>query len=295
MTYRLTWMILLVVYVMLVTSCQFENSPSNGAMAGIETKEAGLTADQIFVTDGEKGLETRRFSYGQKVFTNFKKLKGFTTEVVSGNEVYYPDMSVNVTSAKGDTLLRNTSLLGGKAVAISTETLHGHVILAAPIYSDESYTIEYRVFDTKSDASLWTKMPFNVEPNDAIIVNEGGLTCNEAYIYNQDKAQVIADTKVKFGENLLFDFQGLKGYTIIDGKVRLGISVKVTTANGTVMLDDADYFDGQTLSHEEVQQGVASTLALSKGQIASPVTWHVRIWDKESGAQLTAETELNVR
>ena len=276
--------------IVLATACNFNASFSKDFMTGITTSGNGISAEKVYVTDGEEGLKTRDFKYGQKVYTNFENLEGFEIE----NGQYFPDMSVWVVSKKGDTVLQQSNLYGSKAIDASMNTLNGNVILAKPIQSNESYTMHYNIKDGRGDGSFSSNMDFKVKPDESIIVTKNGLDFDEVYIMNADTGEVITDNKVKSDQKIYLYFQGLYGYSETGNEAELGLRVEVTDAAGKTIIEEADIFDKHYFNATELQSGIASTLVISPGSVDNPWKWQVVLWDKNSDAKLNAVTEISI-
>ena len=271
-------------------SCNFNASINKDFMTGITTSGNGISAENVSVNDGEKGLKTRSFKYGQKIYTNFENLEGFEIE----NGKYYPDMSVWIISKKGDTIMNYADLYKGKPVDASVNSLDGSVVLARPVVSNMEYTISYHISDTKGNGSFSSKMDFMVVPDESIKVTKNGLDFDEVYIMNAETGEVITDNKVKSNQKIYLYFQGLYGYSETGNEAELGLRVKVTDAAGKTIIEEADIFDKHYFNATELQSGIASTLVISPGLVDNPWKWQVVLWDKNSDAKLNAVTEISI-
>ncbi|MEO1010606.1 MAG: hypothetical protein AAFX53_04820 [Bacteroidota bacterium] len=272
-------------------SCKLDKVSMEAYSKGIEISANGIKAEQVYVTDGDKGIKSRQFKYAQKIFTNFEGISGFT--VHEGK--YYPEMEVLVVSKRGDTVFRQKNLFPkDTSFEVAQTALHGHLILANPMRSGEEYTAHYTLYDTKGKGSLNSAMDFVIVRDDHILVTPNGLDFNEAYLFSKTTEKALAEGKLYFDEESWMDFQGLRGYRIREGRASLGLSVLVTDDNGRAIVRQKDIFEGQTLDVQQLKAGVASTLHIGKGSLANPVRWKVRIWDKNSAAELNAEAILEV-
>ena len=276
---------------LLATACNFNVSVSKDFMTGITTKGNGIAADEVYLSDGTNGLKKRTFKYGEKIYTNFTNLSGFTIE----DGVYYPIMNVLVISKKGDTLMNYADLYDGKAIDASDNTLNGHVILANPIKSNQEYTIQYEILDAGGDGSFSSEMDFEVLPDESIKIKKNGLDFDEVYIMNSDDGTVIADNTIEADQNVYLNFQGLTGYTTTKNTAEVGLKVTVTDDDGNIIIAEADIFKGQQVRIQDLEQGIASTIVMSPGRVNNPLTWEVEIWDKNSDAKLRAQTQITVK
>jgi hypothetical protein len=274
----------------LLAACNGTSEQRKQVDNDIRTKAAGLEIDTVFVsTEGDQPAENT-FVYGQTYYTNFKGISGFTIE--DGD--YFPDMEVFVLSKSGDTVLQARNLLGGLGQPQDVPVLNGSLILANPILSGSDYTANYKLYDTKSDAAFYSTMDFMVIRDPLIEIEENGLTAKEVYLFNRTKGAVITDGTVFFNTDLSMDFQMLEGFSTKNDKIELGMAILVTDANGTEITKVKDALAGNSYDRLRPEEVVQSTLKFSKGNIKSPVSWQVRLWDKNSEASLTATAIVSV-
>jgi hypothetical protein len=163
------------------------------------------------------------------------------------------------------------------------------------MHSGEKYTASYDISDERGEGTFTSTMDFEILPHPDITVNESGLKAQEVYIFNTDSKTVITNSETKFGDNLQFQVEGLQGYTVVDGLVALGLSIKVEDAKGKQILFNKNAFENTLITEAQIAQGVGGTLVFSKGMISNPVTWEVVIWDMNGDASLKGTTQLNVK
>ena len=275
----------------LMTACNFSKSVSKDLMTGLSTEGNGLSADEVYISNGNQTVTDNTFVYGDQIFINFENVDGFVIE--NGN--IYPEMQVVVVSKAGDTVLQNTNLLGGKAIEGISANLKGNVTLAAPIYSGDTYTVNYTITDTKGVGTFSSELELKLERDAKIKLNPSGLSLKEAYIFNQDNRTVITNGQIGFDKNILLDLQGLGGYKMLSERASLGMLVKVTDAKGKIILDLPDLLENRELTETQIQTGLGSTIIINRGLLANPITWEVKVWDKYSGTTLTVKTEVQVK
>lgn len=284
-------LVVVIALIAIFTACDFRKSVSTDLMTGLSTKGDGLSAKEVYVSNGEVKVKDNTFVYGQEIFTNFLNMDGFVVE----NNQFYPEMEVVVLSKAGDTIMSNRNLLGGKGLDANLKTLNGNLILATPIQSGTEYTVKYIVSDTKSDGVFSSELDFKLDKDPMVKINQKGLRIKEAYIFNQDTRKVITSGEIGLEENLLFDLQGLEGYSLNSARPNLGISVHVTDANDQTILKKEDLLGDRVLTEAEIKQGMGSTLKIRRGNLANPIKWEVRIWDKNSDTEVFAFASLNVK
>ncbi len=274
-----------------LAGCKLDKSKTQNFNNHITSSAEVLSADEVYVTTDEEQLKDNTFVYGQKIFTNFENMNGFTTK----DDRFYPQMDVIVTSEVGDTVLNVNDLYDAKkGLSTKLKTLYGELILATPIHSGKSYTAIYNIRDSKGEGVLSSEMDFSVEPNPSITVEESGLSAQEIYLFNTDSRAVNTTGIVFFNDKLQFQFEGLTGYKEVEGFVALGLSIKVVDAKGMQIVYNTDAFENTLLTKSQIDEGVGGTLIMTKGRLSNPVTWDVEIWDKNSDARIKGTTQLQV-
>jgi len=278
--------IIVIISVLFLASCSF----SKDMQTTLSTKGDGLSVDDVYVSVNDKKASSNTFLFGEDIFTHFENMDGFTIE----NGLYYPTMNVAVISKKGDTILNYKDLYSGQGISTSTKTLQGNLTMASPIKSNEEYTIHYTISDKKGKGTFSSRMECKIVSDSSIKVTKEGLDFDEVYTMSNKTKKVITDNQAGFNETILFLFQGLKGYTLKGTKVEVGLKLKVTDNNGVIIVENDDAFANQTIDENILKSGISSTLILSKGIVANPLTWEVEIWDKNSEAKLKAETQISI-
>ncbi len=275
----------------ILSSCNFSASYNKDFATGITSKGNGLSAENVYITDGEEGMKKRDFTYGKVVYTNFENMEGFAIE---GGK-FFPQMSVAILDKKGDTIMQNKNLFTkGTGFDASLTTLNGNVQMADPILSDNKYSLHYKVWDTKGDGVFTSEMDFEVKKDPLISSSRKGLDFTEIYIMSDKEKRVVTDGIVHFSEPLLFNFQDLNGYTKQNGAINIQMDIKVTDDSGAVLLDMKDAFKQPIRNEALLKRGLSATLTLTKGKLDNPITWHVYVKDKNSEAFFEAEAQLTV-
>lgn len=274
--------------ILITTSCN-SNKDFN---IGLTTKSEGITISNVAVTVDDESLEEPTLIYGKTLVTTFKEIDGFKEE----DGKYYPNLAVAVISKKGDTVLNHPSLLQNSKIGLDTnmKDLVGQVSFANPILSDNTYDIIYTLTDLKGDGVLTSSMEVELVKDPNISINTDKLSYRECYLFSPERKSVITNRKVGFNDKLLFIFEGLKGFAKKDGIVEIGMTMLVKDDDGRVILDQQDLFLNQKVAPELVEQSIQASLMTTKGAISNPVKWQVKIWDKNSDAEITAETFLEV-
>ncbi len=274
-------------------SCNFAQSVEKDLQTGLTTRGKGLSCDRVYLSVGEEIIKRNAFIYGETFNVNFDGMEGFKQE----GEGVFPDMQLLVVGEKGDTALYLTDLYAayGQGIDLSPLKLYTEVTVADPMHSTGTYTLFVNIADKKGDGTLNSSLEFTVVRDEKIKVESKLASFREIYLFSQQRDLTISNGMAGFDENIYLLFEGLDGFVVSDGQVKLGLSLEVMDADGNVILDESDLFGEASMSYEEVHAQVAPNFILTGSQIANPIQCTVRIWDKGSEAWITASTELTIK
>jgi hypothetical protein len=260
--------------------------------SGLTSMGKGLSCNQVYLSDGQQVTKRNVFIYGETYYVNYDGMHGFVRE--AGNA--FPDMQILIVGEHGDTVLYINDLYAGYTDGIGNDPLdlYAEITVAEPMHSGGDYTLHVDISDKRGDGSFRTSLDFSVLRDQRIEVESEQLTGREIYLFSQQTGQTITDGRTGFNETIYLLFEGLEGFVVQDGQVQLGMSMLVRDAEGNTILDQADLFGDAYQSHEDVHQQVASSLVLTGNQIANPVQFRVRIWDKNGPGWIRVVTELIV-
>lgn len=288
---KTTFKALTIIILGFLVACNTKTSEKPHVANTLTTRAEGLAVDTVFVSTEAVQPGENTFFYGQTFYTNFKDISGF--KIVNGD--YFPELEVVVVSKAGTVLLENKNLFGGLGQPQDVSTLHGLLILANPIFSGDTYTARYKLYDTKGDAAYFSEMDFKVIQDPHIEIEENGLKVREVYLFNKFKDMVFTDGIVGFDESISLDFQLLEGYKIKNNKIELGMEIHVTDAAGVEITKSKDALENHSYDVIRDEDVIQSTLILTKGRLKNPITWQVRLWDKNSDAELTATATITAK
>lgn len=286
-----TWRNLALVTVLLTfSSCNFAQSVEKDLQSGLITRGDGLSCDDVYLSDGENIIKRNTFIYGETFYVNFDGMEGFVRE----GESVFPDMQLTIVSEQGDTALHLDDLYAAyeEGIDLSPLQLYSEVTVANPVQSGVPYTLYVDIRDKNGKGSFAATLDFTVHRDEKIQLQSEHLKSREIYLFSQQRGLTITNGRAGFDENIYLLFEGLEGFTLDGGQVRLGLSMVVKDADGNVILDEADLFGDSPLNYEDVHLQVASNFILTGSQIANPVTVTVRIWDKGSSAWINASTDI---
>lgn len=211
--------------------CKLDRSVQKNFNTFLLTKGNGLATTKAYIERNGERENDNVFIYGDNIHTYFEQITGFTE--IDGS--YFPKMEVLVTTKKGDTVMFNKDLLkAANGFDAAKTTLFGELILAKPFTSSETYTVNYRITDTKGEGSFISKMDFKLDRDPGIAFKNSGLGFQEAYVFNTREKKVISNGKMAFGDKIQFQFEGLYGYQVVSDTVLWVCPLRWLIAKGNV-------------------------------------------------------------
>jgi hypothetical protein len=275
-----------------VYTCSFAQSVQKDLETGLTTMGMGLSSDHVYLSDGEEIIKRNTFIYGETYYVNFDGMYGFERE--DGHA--FPDMQLLVVGEEGDTALHYTDMYADYEAGIEDDPLelYAEITVANPMHSGKNYTLILNISDKRGEGTFKASLDFSIARDDKIQLAYEKFRFREIYLFSLESGQTITDGKASFDETIYFLFEGLEGFALDDGRIQLGLSMVVKDANGNIILDEPDLFGDGYQKYEDVHQQVASSLVLTGSEIANPVLYEVRIWDKRGPAWLSASTKLVV-
>lgn len=73
------------------------------------------------------------------------------------------------------------------------------------------------------------------------------------------------------------------------------MEIHVTDAAGVEITKSKDALENHSYDVIRDEDVIQSTLILTKGRLKNPITWQVRLWDKNSDAELTATATITAK
>ena len=256
-------------------SCDFSKSVNKDLITGLTTKGDGLSCENVYLSDGESKIKRTEFIYGEKFFLNFSNIQGFKKE----GEFAYPGMQLIVLNKEKDTILLEDDLFKNESAGfdVSPLLLSSNLITASPIRSNKEYELKVNIWDKKGEGTFKAKMDFTVVPNDKIQIENNNLTYDEIYLYSQVHGKIIIDNNVSLNEKIYLVFDGLKGLTLMDEKVFLGMTIKATDSNGQSLLITEDLFEDIGYDPAEVKKMLTAEVVFTGEGINNPVTCEIEV------------------
>jgi len=287
-----TNVLIFVVSLFILFSCEFRKSVNKDLVTGLTTQGDGLSCDNVYLSDGSEKISRNSFTYGEKFYVNFENAEGF--EIIGDHA--FPGIRLCVLNQARDTVLKYDDLYADNAdgLNISPLLLKTYLTVASPIHSNKKYTLLINIWDKKGKGTFSANMDFDVIPNKQIEIESNHVTCEEIYLYAQERDVTVTDNKVKFNENIYMIFEGLGGFDEEDGKVFVGLGMKISDADGNLILNENDLLGDSGMESSDLKSQLAPSFVLTGSGIKNPVTCDVIIWDKKSESRIKASAKLNV-
>jgi hypothetical protein len=282
----------IVLFLMVLTSCNFRKSANVDLLTGLNTRGDGLSCEEVYLSNGETRLNRSKFTYGESFYLNFEDIAGF----VKQGDYAFPGLRLSVLGPKGDTVLKKDDLYAGNTDGFnySPLLLKAFLVVADPIHSGKEYTLNVDIWDKKGKGTFRANMNFEVVPDQKISLESQNVTWDEIYLFSGKSKATITDGQARFNDDIYLLFEGLKGFSPVNGMVNFGLSMKITDAAGEVLLDEADLVGDEGMEETKFSSQVAPNFVISNPEVANPVTCEVLIHDKNSDSRIKATVKLNM-
>lgn len=286
--------LLALVTVFTLVACDFSKSAKVDFTTGLSSKGDGLRCSDVYLSIGKDEKTTRTtFVYGETFYVNFRNVSGFKKE--GGNS--FPGMEITVVGEQGDTALYYEDLYADKVngVDVAPLFLYTNITVAKPMNSGKKYKLYVNIWDKKGKGTFKTKMDFDIVPNEHIKVEKSEkLSYNDIYLFAREEKS-ITDNQIKFNQTYYMIFEGLDGFTTENGKMNVGLRMKATTADGEVLLDEADLLGDGEYDPALVNEQISANFIFKDATIKTPVDCEFVVFDKKSDATVSAKISLEVK
>lgn len=170
------------------------------------------------------------------------------------------------------------------------------VRIGNPMYSGD-YIWTAWIADICGEGRTKITVPFTVIPHPNIeVVLEGAAKVAEVYMYNEADNKIYTTDKIEQGA-LTFIFKNIDGFTLVDGKYKVGMEMKMYDAGKNEIAEIDDAMTGDAAYHEPVegQLQMWADYTFGSSLIGKKVVIKARIWDKNgSGSVIKANTLVNI-
>jgi hypothetical protein len=127
-------------------------------------------------------------------------------------------------------------------------------------------------------------------------VTNSGLSLKESYL-TMDSVKFNSN-EFTIGKTVYFNFMGVEGFTLKDGKADLGASISITDEKGKEVMANPDLFPSTDQSGYDPKQLSELNLNLKVGDpllSGSKYLWKSKIWDKNGKGTIEAELKFTVK
>jgi hypothetical protein len=288
--------IIVFVFLVILTSCNFSKSVKVDLLSGLSTTGDQLSCGDVYLSANGQKVNFSTFPYGERFHLNFSDLKGLKAE----NGKVFPDLAMFVLDRKGDTILQARDLYKEYSDGIDSSSpvdLYAKLTAANPIHSDQDYTLFVKIHDKKGKGSFVAKLDFKVSKNQKLNIEANKISYSELYLFSKGPGEVITDNKIKVNETLYFVFEGVSGFSELNGKVHPGLSIIAAGNDGVQIFKYDDLFadsseSGQSAS--DFRDQVLPNVTFTSAEVKNPVHCTIVLWDKKSEAKITVNTDVEV-
>lgn len=276
-----------------LTSCNSNKSVSTDLVTGLTTRGDGISCENVYLSDGELEINRNTFTYGEIVYVNFENIEGL--EKKDGN--VFPGMHLYVVNQSFDTILTYPDLYADykDGINISPLFLQANLTVADPMHSGSKYTLNIHVWDKNGEGTFKATLDFDVISDEQIEIGNNNLSYNEVYLFTEEENNVIIGDEAHFNENIYLIFEGLEGFQEEEGKVFIGLSLKVRDSEGNIVLDEEDLIGDSGLDPSQIKEQLAPNFIIRDTTISTPVSCEILVWDKKSDRNIKASVNLNLK
>lgn len=149
--------------------------------------------------------------------------------------------------------------------------------------------------DSKAGFSLSASAGVKKDLNTGTKTTYKGFAVEEIFVVDSEDKE-LSSNEIPIDTKFSIVYQGIKNYTLKEGKAFPGLSLQVTDATGAYILNEADllatYADGFSEEDASVMRG-----SVTIGEpMVSGETYHckIRVFDKNSDAEIVSELDFKV-
>lgn len=149
---------------------------------------------------------------------------------------------------------------------------------------------------TASDFSFSASAGVKLDVNTGTKTNYSGFEVENIYIVNgEDKS--LENNEIPLNTKFSIVYEGLKNYSLKNGKALPGLSLQVTDATGKYILNEADLFASYTEGFSETDASVLRGSVTVADPMKAGETYHckIRAFDKNSEAEIISELDFKVK
>lgn len=278
-----------------LSGCHFSKSVKKDFISGLTSTGNVLACNDVYLTINNERSTSNSFSYGEIVYMVFDDIQGFTKE--NGN--VFPLMDIIVTDKSGDTVLSAGDLYSEytEGMNYSPLQLTADLTVAAPMRSDQNYTLEVNIRDKKGPGKYSAKLNFSIKSNDFIKTEPEGVKYDEVYLYSQGNNKVITDGKINFDDNIYIIVEGLKGFREENGLVFPGLKLSANDAKENSIIKEDDLFidySKEGVAVSDFSARVSANFKIPGNDFSNPLRVEMILWDKKSDASIKVSADFEL-
>jgi len=126
-----------------------------------------------------------------------------------------------------------------------------------------------------------------------IFVKENGLIVKDLYLTREDSSVVTSTNKPRPTEKVKLHLY-LEGWSVKDGRVKVGASETITASNGMDILSMDDVFSKVPDLSEKGAKYIKLTAKITEPGTFDYFTVSFKVWDKASNASITGHYKLDM-
>jgi hypothetical protein len=250
---------------------------------GLNVVGTDLKCKEVQIKIDEKIENRMNLLFGQRLTFEFLDVQGFKKE---GSKIF-PLMSIAVKDAKGKEVISSQDLV--KEMKILNKNVKLIAFIDANLPSEDGpYTATISIQDKKGKGEMVATMPFSIQQDPKLKLEERGVSYSAIYLWNQEDQQIINSHEVESNRDyyiMIHDLEGISSpilpMRIIDGK-------------GTVLLRDDNLLGTIEKKSADDFKRVPIRFTLS-GDINNPVKIITSVQDSESDHIIHITTLVNVK
>ena len=286
---------LILIIIMLLCSCQFNQSVKKDFMTGAYTRGDGIGCDDITIKINNKVKKDNEFNFGDKatfIFNNIEGLKRIDNKV-------YPGISMHILKNEKDTVLAIPNLMKNPDEGNSFSVLQIQAKFNArlPYQNNEKYKVVFEIWDEKGDGKFNYELPFTVKNNGLLSIKNEGFKYSVIYLWNTTLNKLVSDNNLsrqnKYAINLE-DIEGLKEY---DGNLFPIFSLEIVDNEGKKIISEpnlySDYIE-KGVSPELIKDHFYIKFHFGRTEISNPCRLIGILKDKHSTNQVQISAKLNI-
>jgi len=279
---------------LILISCggEFNKSAKVDLTTGLTSKGEGLSSTEVYLSIDDKKITKTTFVYGETFYVNFKNVSGFKKK---GDNVF-PGMEITVVSTNGDTAMYYDDMYADKTegVNISPLFLYTNITVAKPMSSNQKYKLHIKIWDKIGEGTYNTTMDFDIVPNENIAIEKSDkINYDNVYLFSKQEGTIV-QPKIKFNETYYMIFEGLTGFVTENDKANVGLSMKATSTDGSVVFDEQDLLGDGDFEIGLIKEQITANFIFNDNTIKTPVMCEFVVYDKNSDAKVKASINLEI-